>query len=85
MKNFFLELYERLLSEAPPFFKKFMYLGTIIGTIGLGLMEAPEDVKALFPESLNKLASYMVAVGYFVAFMAKLPKKDKDDGQTPTQ
>jgi uncharacterized membrane protein YhhN len=40
--NFFKETFRRLVLKTPSYFKKLIYFGIALGTIGTGLMTIPE-------------------------------------------
>lgn len=75
--EFLKEIYERFKADSPKFFRKLMYIGGVIGTIGTGILIRPDSVP--MPEFLEQIAGYMAAVGYTVTLISNLPKKDQND------
>jgi len=69
-QSFFTQLGERLTSETPIFFKKFVLFGVSLGAIGLailGIGATPVPV----PHVLNVVAGYLVTIGTVCTAVAK--------------
>ncbi len=58
---------ERLKSNTPQYFKKIIYFGVGLGTLGLGLASAG----TLVPAIIHTIAGYLVTVGVVSAVVAK--------------
>lgn len=75
--NWFTAFVNRLSSETPSFFKKIIWFGGIVGSIGAALIAAKET--ATIPVWLLDQADNMVLIGVVAAIVAKAAVKSNDD------
>jgi hypothetical protein len=68
--NFVKETFRRMVLDTPSYFKKLIYFGIALGTIGTGLMAIPELA------FLHELGKILIAIGLACSVVAKAAVKD---------
>jgi hypothetical protein len=68
--NFANETFRRLVLETPSYFKKLIYFGITLGTIGAGLMAVPE-LYQFYP-----IGEKLLIIGLVCGVIAKTAVKD---------
>jgi len=68
--NFLKETFRRLVLETPSYFKKLIYFGITLGTIGAGLMAIPELAQ------FHPIGEKLFIVGLVSGVIAKTAVKD---------
>lgn len=70
--NWFAALVKRLQASTPSFFKKVVYFGITLGTIGTGLIAVEDQL----PAFIGEIARYMVTAGVVAGVVAGATVKD---------
>jgi uncharacterized membrane protein YhhN len=68
--NFFTETFRRLVLETPSYFKKLIYFGIALGTVGAGLIAIPEL------EQFHAIGEKLFIIGLVSGVIAKTAVKD---------
>ena len=71
------QIWTRLSSESPSFFKKIFAMAITIGSIGGAVLLLPAS-GVVIPAALLTIASHCVAIGAVAAVVAKFTVKDSD-------
>jgi len=83
------EIWTRLTSESPTFFKRIQVIAILIGSVGGGILAAPATlglmgIPFILPATLSTVATHMAVVGAVAAFVAKTPVVDPNVLNKPT-
>jgi hypothetical protein len=77
MKEFFLDLVNRFLTNNPKFFKVIQVISVVIAAV-TGLPLFIEQIGVVLPETITVLSNKIIAIASVVAaLIAQLPNKDK--------
>lgn len=72
--KFLTELWNRLASNSPSFFKKLQYFGLYLTGIGGGLIAIPG-----IPEKISAIGGYLLTAGAVLSVVAKLPVTNPEE------
>lgn len=75
--NWFVQFFRRIGAETPSFFRKIIYFGITLGTIGIGLIA----LKSQLPLWIVDLADNLVIIGLVSGIVAKSAVKNPKDIQ----
>lgn len=77
MKTFLGQLFARLTSETPVFFKKILYFGITLGGVGAAILAIDATkLPMAIPLIIQQLAGYFVTAGTICAVVAKSATTD---------
>lgn len=76
LMNIARETWVRFRAETPGYFRKLIWFGVALGSIGGALME--QHVASYLPESITKMAGTLFTIGVVASAVAKLAVKNPE-------
>ena len=69
-------LWQRLNSETPKFWKRFIFIGSVLTVVSASIIGAPDDIA--IPEWLREAAGYAATAGFVIAALGKATTTDSE-------